>query len=207
MSLRDKKEFLIRSLSSSGWLRSPQVIRAFREVPREGFVRPGDREHAYADEPIPIGNGQTISAPHMVAIMTELLKTRRTHTVLEVGCGSGYQAAILSGLVRKVYSIELEPALAAWARKNLRDAGISNVEVVLGDGSLGLPEHAPYDRIIVTCGSDRIYPAWEEQLKEGGIMLVPRDSGAYQDLVEARKVGGRLKQKAHMQVVFVPLRH
>jgi protein-L-isoaspartate(D-aspartate) O-methyltransferase len=161
MDLDDKKRMLIRDLKRQGYLKTPGVIRAFTDVPREGFVKPEDREHAYIDEPLHIGSGQTISAPHMVAIMTELLEPRRTDTVLEIGSGSGYQAAILSRLVKRVFSAELVPALVSLARRNLRGAGVSNVEVIQGDGSLGWPEHAPYEKIIVTCGTDKLYPAWE----------------------------------------------
>ena len=207
MDLDDKKSALIRKLADKGYLKSGRVIKALREVPREEFVSPGDREHAYMDEPLQIGSGQTISAPHMVAIMTELLEPRRNDNVLEVGAGSGYQAAILSMLVKKVFSVELLPELAALARGNLKKAGVSNVEVIQGDGSGGLPEHAPYDKIIVTCGTDRLYPEWNEQLKEGGIILAPVDAGNYQDLVLARKRSGKLKERKVLECAFVPLRH
>lgn len=207
MDLHDKKRVLIESLRREGHLRSPRVIEAFRDVPREAFVGPGDGPHAYSDQPLHIGSGQTISAPHMVAIMTELIRPRRGDSVLEVGAGSGYQAAILSRLVRMVYTVELEPGLVSLARRNLRKAGIRNVEVVQGDGSLGLPGHVPYDRIMVTCAADRIYPAWKEQLKEGGILLVPLDSGLHQELTLAEKKKGKLRTRRVLSCVFVPLRH
>jgi protein-L-isoaspartate(D-aspartate) O-methyltransferase len=207
MDLSDKKRMLLESLRREGCLRSPGIVRAFMDVPREGFVRPEDMPHAYSDQPLHIGSGQTISAPHMVAIMTELIRPGKADRVLEVGAGSGYQAAILSRLVRRVYAMELEPGLVSLARKNLKRAGIRNVEVVQGDGSLGLPEHAPYDRIMVTCAADMIYPAWKEQLREGGILIAPVDSGFHQELTLAEKKKGRLRAREILSCVFVPLRH
>ena len=206
MDLNDKK-MLMRSLREEGYLRSREVEDALMRVPREEFLRPGEGAYAYSDEPQHIGSGQTISAPHMVAIMTELLKPRRSDVILEVGTGSGYQAAVLSRLVRRVYTIELEPGLAAFARANLERAGIRNVSVSEGDGSVGLAKHAPYDKIIVTCATDRLYPAWREQLREGGILLAPVGRGYRQDLVIAEKRKGCLKSRKAMSVVFVPLRH
>jgi len=198
---------LVEDLREEGYLRDPGVIRAFMGVPREGFVRPEDRPHAYSDQPLHIGSGQTISAPHMVAIMTELLKPGKADGVLEVGAGSGYQAAIISRLVRRVYTVELEAELVRLARENLKGAGIRNVEVIQGDGSLGLPEKAPFEKIIVTCATDRIYPAWEEQLREGGILVAPVGSGYYQELTLATKKGGRIRTREVLSCVFVPLRH
>jgi protein-L-isoaspartate(D-aspartate) O-methyltransferase len=207
MGLADKKKMLIEDLKEGGYLKGSGVIKAFEEVPREAFVSPDERDHAYTDQPLGIGYGQTISAPHMVAIMTELLEPERTDTVLEIGAGSGYQAAILSRLVKKVYSIELEKELAGLAKRNLKEAGYANVEVMQGDGSLGYPEGSPYNKIIVTCGTDRIYPAWEEQLSEGGILLAPVNAGLYQELIYVRKERGRLKKTRILSCSFVPLRH
>jgi protein-L-isoaspartate(D-aspartate) O-methyltransferase len=207
MDLSDKKEMLIRDLKEKGYLRSRKVEEAMREVPREVFVDPDQELYAYSDQPLHIGSGQTISAPHMVAVMTELLEPGKGDRVLEVGGGSGYQAAVLSRLVKRVYSVELESGLVNQARRNLREAGIENVEVIRGDGSLGLPDEAPFDKIIVTCGSDSLYPAWEQQLREGGILLVPLDSGTHQELTLARKREGKLVARGLMDVVFVPLRH
>ncbi len=207
MGLADKKEALIKSLRKEGCLKSPGVIRAFMEIPREGFVRPEDRPWAYSDHPLHIGSGQTISAPHMVGIMTSLLEPEKTDRVLEIGAGSGYQAAILSRLVERVYTVELEKELADLARRNLKRAGIGNVRVVHGDGSLGLQEHAPYDKIMVTCATDRLYPAWKEQLREGGILLAPVGSGYHQELTLAVKRKGGFRTKHVLSCVFVPLRH
>ncbi len=206
MELCDKKEFLIQSLVSRGYLRSRDVIEAFRKVNREDFI-PGEyRRFAYEDEPLPIGEGQTISAPHMVAIMTELLEPRKSDKVFEVGTGSGYQAAILSLLVKEIVTIELDRTLYERAKKLL--SGYANIKVFHGDGSKGIPEESPFDKIIVTCGSDRIYSAWKEQLKEGGMLVVPLNEGyGYQKLAVARKSKGILRVRRLMDVAFVPLRH
>jgi protein-L-isoaspartate(D-aspartate) O-methyltransferase len=206
MNIVDKKELLIRNLISGGYLKSSPVIHAFREIRREDFVSPADRDYAYSDQPLHIKSGQTISAPHMVAAMTELINPDEQDRVLEVGAGSGYQAAILSRLVSKVFSIELEPGLVSLARRNLKKAGVGNVEVIQGDGSEGLPEKAPFDKIIVTCASGRVYPAWKEQLKQGGVLLVPLERGAYQELTLIRKTKSGFDKKELMSVVFVPLR-
>jgi protein-L-isoaspartate(D-aspartate) O-methyltransferase len=207
MNLADKKESLIRNLIDEGYLKSRPVIEAMKRVPRERFVLPGDRDYAYDDHPLPIGSGQTISAPHMVAIMTEELKPGKKDKVLEVGGGSGYQAAILSPLVKKVISTELVEGLIDFARKNLKRAGVRNVRVVQGDGSKGFPDESPYDRIIVSCGSDRVYPAWERQLKEDGIILVPLNRFGFQTLYRITKSKGKLKKERILDCSFVPLRH
>jgi protein-L-isoaspartate(D-aspartate) O-methyltransferase len=207
MGLADKKRVLAKSLREEGYLRNPRVIRAFMNVPREEFVRPEDRPYAYSDQPLHIGSGQTISAPHMVAIMTELLRPGKADRVLEIGAGSGYQAAILSRLVKMVYTVELEAGLVSLARENLKRARIRNVEVIRGDGSLGLPEKAPFEKIIVTCATDRLYPAWQEQLRERGILLAPVGSGYHQELTLATKKKGRMITREVLSCVFVPLRH
>lgn len=207
MELGEKKELLIKELKSQGFLESRAVIKAFREVPRELFVPEGQRKHAYSDQPLSIGEGQTISAPHMVAIMTELLEPRKTDRVLEIGAGSGYQAAILSRLVKKVVTIELEPELAKRAGESLKKAGYKNVELLVGDGSGGWPEEAPYDKVIVTCACPEIPPALLEQLREGGKLIAPVGGGWHQDLIEIVKKKGELVKKSHGGCVFVPLRH
>lgn len=203
MSGRDKKE-LIESLQRSGYLRTPGVIKAFRDIPREEFIPSKYSDHAYADQPLPIGNNQTISAPHMVAIMTELLEPKTSDKVLEIGGGSGYQAAILSKLVNKVYTIELDPGLAEFARTNLRKTGCSNVEVIHGDGSKGYKE-SPYDKIIVTCATPRIYDVWKEQLKDGGTIIAPVGEKAPQILIKGTKEK-TFNTKKILDCVFVPLR-
>jgi protein-L-isoaspartate(D-aspartate) O-methyltransferase len=184
-----------------------KVMEAFREVPREMFVQESDALSAYGDYPLQIGCGQTISAPHMVAIMTELLRPRKTDRVLEIGSGSGYQAGILSKLVSAVYTVELEPGLVDLARNNLRRAGCPNVSVFVGDGRLGYPQQAPYDKIIVTCATPEIFRAWKDQLKAGGIIIAPVGGFYHQDLTLLRKTGSGFKKEIHGGCIFVPLRN
>ena len=207
MDLSDKKRLLAESLRREGYLNDPKIVRAFMDVPREVFVSPDDSEFAYSDQPLNIGYGQTISAPHMVAIMTELLEPGKEDVVMEIGGGSGYQAAVLASLVKQVYTIELVPRLCELAKSNLKKAGISNVSVIQGDGSLGYLEKAPYDKILVACGTDSIYPAWKEQLREGGILLAPVNAGNHQELILSRKAKGTLEEKRILSCSFVPLRH
>ncbi len=205
--LKQKKKFLIQHLISSGYLKTKKVIQAFEEIPRENFVPHDYHDHAYADEPLPIGGGQTISAPHMVAVMTELLEPKKTDEVLEVGAGSGYQAAILSKLVKKVFTIEFDKNIAKRAELNLCSTGINNVEIMTGDGSKGYEKQAPFDKTIVTCACQEIPRALIVQLKEGGRIVIPVGGQWYQELVLGVKKKGRLETSMHGGCVFVPLRH
>ena len=207
MDFFHKRVSLVRYLVDQGILKTSRIIEAFKTVPRELFVPEKYRKSAYSDEPLPIGFNQTISAPHMVAMMTELLEPKKTDKVLEVGAGSGYQAAVLSRLVRKVYTIELEPDLVKFASRNIRKAGIKNVQIMQGDGSKGYPKEAPYDKVIVTCACPEIPDALVEQLKEGGIILAPVGGGWSQELIKGVKRKGRLETKNCGGCVFVPLRH
>jgi len=206
MGLEENRELLIKKLAGEGYLKTEKVIGAFREIPREKFIPERDGDFAYSDYPLNIGRGQTISAPHMVAIMTELLKPKSRDIVLEIGAGSGYQAAILSKLVDTVYTIELESELAVSAKQNLEKAGCGNVHVMVGDGSKGYPPKAPYDKIIVTCATPEIFRAWKDQLKPGGIILAPVGGFYHQDLIMVKKTGDGFKEENHGGVMFVPLR-
>ena len=173
---KDKRETLVASLKREGIIRTAEVEKAFLEVPRENFVPEMIKDYAYVDTPLEIGNGQTISAPHMVAIMCEALDIKKGQSILEIGAGSGYHAAIVSKIVGEnghVYTVERFPSLAERAKKNLENAGIKNVTVETGDGSEGLPQHAPYERIYVTCAAPEIPKPLVEQLKDLGKMLVP----------------------------------
>lgn len=203
---RERREALIENLKSRGFLKTQKIIKAFRRMPRHLFVREGDENHAYSDYPLPIGYEQTISAPHMVAIMTEFLEPGKCDKVLEIGSGSGWQAAILSGLVKGVWTIERDPHLAEFAGANLQKLGIMNVRVVRGDGWLGYPKEAPYHKAIATCAVPGISPYWTKQLREGGIAIAPVGDAWFQELVLGRKTGGRLKTENHGGCVFVPLR-
>ncbi|MEN8199398.1 MAG: protein-L-isoaspartate(D-aspartate) O-methyltransferase [Thermodesulfobacteriota bacterium] len=151
----------------------PRVMEAMRRVPRHEFVPTGMKDAAYSNSPLPIGNGQTISQPFIVGLMTDLLDPKEDDVILEVGCGCGYQAAILSLLVRRVYSIEIIESLAEKAEARLARLGYDNVEVRYGDGYRGWPEHAPYDGIIVTAGAEHIPPFLKEQLAPGGRLVIP----------------------------------
>ena len=201
-----ERERMVIELINHGYLRTERIIKVFLEVPRHLFVREGDRNFAYADYPLPILAGQTISAPHMVALMTELLEPKASDKILEVGAGSGYQAAILSKLARKVYSIEIDPELVTFAKANLERAGIKNVEIIQGDGSKGYEKEKPYDKIIVTCATPEIFDSWISQLKTNGILLAPVGGGFYQELIRIRKTRKGLERNNFGGCAFVPLR-
>src|SRR5499425_1065567 len=169
------------------------VLRAMEEVPREDFVAPGFVENAYADQALPIECGQTISQPFVVAYMTERLEVGPQHRVLEIGTGSGYQAAVLSRLAREVVTVERYRTLADGARKRLAALGYRNVEVRVGDGFAGVPEQGPFDRIIVTAAAEAVPDALVAQLAEGGILLLPLGPhGGTQHLVKLTKIAGVL---------------
>ena len=182
------------------------VLRALDEVPREHFVDARFVDAAYADQALPIACGQTISQPYMVAYMTEQLRVRPEHRVLEIGTGSGYQAAVLSRLAREVVSVERYRTLADTARLRLTTLGYHNVDVIVGDGFAGVPDRAPFDRIIVTAAAEAIPDALVAQLAEGGILLLPLGPhGGTQLLVRLTKTAGTLEREDLIAVRFVPL--
>ncbi|MDE2293273.1 MAG: protein-L-isoaspartate(D-aspartate) O-methyltransferase [Elusimicrobia bacterium] len=189
----------------------PRVLDALRRVPRERFVPPGLVSMAYADRALPIGKGQTISQPYMVAAMTQALALRPTDRVLEVGTGSGYQAAVLSLLAREVYSVEIIPALAESARRRLAELRYDNVRVRAGDGYAGWPDAAPFDAVIVTCAPEHVPEPLVRQLKVGGRLVIPlgpdldRDPSGTQTLWVMRKTEAGLEKAASMPVRFVPM--
>lgn len=186
-------------------IREERVIEAMRSVPRHEFVPKGWIDEAYDDRPLPIGYGQTISQPYIVAYMTELVEPQSHHTVLEIGTGSGYQAAILSKLVTSVYTIEIITELAASARFRLEKLGYKNVTVRNADGYNGWPERAPFDAIIVTAAAEFIPPPLIDQLKDGGRMVIPIGSPfLVQTLMLVHKNGGSITTKAVAPVRFVP---
>jgi protein-L-isoaspartate(D-aspartate) O-methyltransferase len=182
------------------------VLRAMDEVPRERFVEAAFADSAYADQALPITCGQTISQPYVVAYMTEQLALRPHHRVLEVGTGSGYQAAVLSRLAREVVSIERYRTLADQARERLRSLGYDNVEVVVGDGFAGVPDKAPYDRIIVTAAAEEVPQALVDQLADDGIMLLPLGpQGGAQHIIKLTKSQTGIARENLIAVRFVPL--
>ncbi len=197
---------MVREQIAGRDVRDPRVLDAMRRVPRHLFVSPELAARAYEDHPLPIGSGQTISQPYIVAFMTEQLRPQPEHTALEVGTGSGYQAAVLSLLVKQLYTIELLPELAKMASERLKSLRYTNVEVRQGDGFAGWPEHAPFDRIIVTAAPEQIPPALLEQLKPGGRMVIPTGREGRQQLrVVEKNEKGDVKVRTVMPVAFVPM--
>ena len=187
-------------------IRDALVLAVMREVPRHEFVPEAQRPFAYADSALPIGHGQTISQPFIVAFMTEQLAPRPGDRVLEIGTGSGYQAAVLARLVREVFTIEIVEPLGRRAAADLARLGFTNVQVRMGDGYLGWPEAAPFDAIIVTCAPEAVPAPLVAQLREGGRMIIPvGPQGGPQQLYRLEKRGGRLEQTAVLPVAFVPM--
>ena len=195
-----------QSLTGRASLR-PEVMEAMRLVSRQEFVPPGMASLAYENSPLPIGNGQTISQPFIVALMTDLLRPKKGDVILEVGAGSGYQAAILSLLVKWVYTLEIIPDLAESAKKVLHRLGYGNVEVRQGDGYNGWPEHAPFDGIIVTAAAPHVPRPLQEQLKPGGRLIIPVGLPFMPQelLVLEREQNGELSTRSVLPVSFVPL--
>ncbi len=207
---------LVRRLRNNGYINSDEMERAFRTVPREEFVHPENRNHAYRDSPLPIGLGQTISAPHMCVIMCEALKLKPGLKILEVGAGSGYHAALCAEMVAPrtssisghVYTTEIVAGLIDFAKDNLARSGYDDrVTVIHTDGGIGLPEHAPFDRILVAAAAPSIPEPLIDQLSPGGIMLIPvGGKGFFQELMMVEKdEEGRIVQKRWGGVAFVPL--
>jgi protein-L-isoaspartate(D-aspartate) O-methyltransferase len=187
-------------------IRDPRVLAALAKVPRHLFVPEGERAFAYADGPLAIGRGQTISQPYMVAAMTEALGLTGTERVLEVGTGSGYQCAILAELAREVVTVERIAELSARAGEALRGLGYDNVTLVVGDGTLGAPEQAPYDAVVVTAGAPPDVPEpLLAQLAEGGRLVIPTGDRGMQTLMRYTKRGGKVHPESLMACVFVPL--
>ena len=186
-------------------VRDPQVIAAMKRVPRHRFVPMELQSMAYQDQPLPIGKDQTISQPYMVALMSELLALTGREKVLEIGTGSGYQAAVLAELAKDVYSIEIIPVLARRAKKALQDLGYARVQVKEGNGYAGWPQKAPFDAIIVTCAPNEVPQALQDQLKEGGRLVIPVGDWPNQMLYEIVKREGKLIKQPVIPVVFVPM--
>lgn len=182
-----------------------KILNAFRKVERHKFVLPQYIPHAYADSPLPIDEGQTISQPYIVAYMTDVLDLKRTDKVLEIGTGSGYQAAILAELCDSVFTIEIFETLANNAQKVFDELGYSNIFCKTGDGYQGWPEYAPFDAILVTCAPTKVPEPLQQQLAEGGRMIIPVGSDPVQQLVMLRKKKGKIKQESVLPVRFVPM--
>jgi len=200
---REREQMVARQIAARG-VRDELTLAAMRKVPRHLFVAPEAARQAYADHPLPIGHAQTISQPYIVGFMTEALGLDGDETVLEVGTGSGYQAAVLAEIVSRVYTIEIVAPLAEEARARLKDLGYSNVEVRAGDGYQGWPEAAPFDAIIVTAAAPRIPEPLKAQLREGGRLILPVGD-EWQELVVVTRRGDRFEQKRVLPVRFVPM--
>jgi protein-L-isoaspartate(D-aspartate) O-methyltransferase len=201
---RERERMVDDQLAGRG-VTDPGVVAAMRRVPRHLFVQEALRARAYGDHPLPIGEEQTISQPFIVGLMTSLLELSGREKVLEVGTGSGYQTAVLAALARRVCSIERLPRLAERARAILESLGYDNVWVRVGNGALGWPDEAPFDRIIVTAGGPSIPPPLVQQLADGGRMVLPVGSSENQTLIVVENVGGEIRQRTHGECKFVKL--
>ena len=199
-----RREMVTHQIRDRG-IHSPRVLQAMQSVERHLFVPSEQASRAYADEPLPIGEGQTISQPFMVAAMADALSLAGHERVLEIGAGSGYQAAVISLLARDVIAVEAQPLLAASARERLARLGYLNVRVEVGDGSLGWPAEAPYDAILVTAAAPAVPPPLLEQLAEAGRLVIPVGSADQQELLRIVKRGGTTAQQSLYACRFVPL--
>jgi protein-L-isoaspartate(D-aspartate) O-methyltransferase len=197
-------EMVDKEIAAAG-VTNERVLNAMRDTPRHEFVPKNQREFAYLDMALPIGEGQTISPPFVVSYMTQEIDPQPTDRVLEIGTGSGYQAAVLSPLVRDVYTIEIVDSLSRRATRDLKRLGYKNVFTHSGDGYKGWPEAAPFDKIIVTCSPEKVPQPLVDQLREGGLMIVPTGERYQQNLYLMRKVGGKLKSEALRATLFVPM--
>jgi len=201
-----KRKFMVEHDLRGRGIREQRVLEVMGKVPRHLFVAGSLRDRAYEDYPLPIGEGQTISQPYVVALMTEALKLKPTDRVLEIGTGSGYQAAVLAGMVKEVYTIEIRKGLAGEAEKRLKELGYRNVKVRYGDGYFGWEQQAPFDAIMITASANHIPPPLIKQLKEGGRLIIPLGSTVYfQTLTLAAKKKGELELEQLTSVAFVPM--
>jgi protein-L-isoaspartate(D-aspartate) O-methyltransferase len=202
---KEEREKMVRDQIEARGIKNPAILEAMRKVLRHRLVPGGLATQAYRDSPLPIGKGQTISQPFVVAYMTEMIKPSKGMKVLEIGTGSGYQAAVLAEIVDEVYTLEIVPELGQKATEDLKDLGYGNVQVRVADGYNGWEEHAPFDAIVVTAAADHIPPSLVDQLKEGGRMIIPIDSGdPAQQLVLVENIDGEIRQKNVLPVRFVP---
>jgi len=203
---RIARQHMVEEQIAARGVLDPRLLAVMGSVPRHLFVPADDLAWAYADGPLPIGHGQTISQPYIVALMTELLQVESTDRVLEVGTGSGYQAAILGQMAAQVHTVEVIPELAVQAAKALIDLGVTNVRVHAGDGSLGWPESAPYDGILVAAAAPSAPQPLLDQLADGGRLVIPVGNRGYQHLEVWERKGQEFERRVDLAVTFVPLR-
>jgi len=201
-----RQSMVINQLQSRDII-NPEVLQAMLTIPRHKFVDEHIRESAYNDYPLAIGEGQTISQPYIVALMSQLLELKGSEKVLEIGTGSGYQAAVLAEIVEEVYTVEIYESLSKKSEKLLTDLGYQNIKFKVGDGYNGWEEHAPYDAIIVTCAPDHVPPSLLQQIRDGGGRIVIPVGGIWmvQTLMKIEKTGGKIKSKGIIGVRFVPM--
>jgi len=205
MDFKEQKQALVEYWEKSGVVRDKRLIKAFLSIPREEFVLPAYRHRAYDDVALPIMEGQTISQPTTIMIMLQALEPKQQDIVLEIGAGSGYNAALLSKLVKKVYTVEILEEIANYAKKNLKKINIRNVEVIVSDGSLGYEKAAPYDKIIITAACPKIPKQLIDQLKDNGILVAPVGNLSQQKMLKIIKKKGKLIKQDLGEFVFVPL--
>ena len=202
---KQREEMVARQIADRG-VRNPEVLRAMKDVPRHCFVPSRLERKAYRDQPLPIGHGQTISQPYIVALMSELLGVKPGQRVLEIGTGSGYQAAVLADMGVRVFSIEIVVPLGEEAAERLTELHYDTVSTLIGDGYKGWPRHAPFDGIIVTCAPSKVPEPLKEQLAEKGRMVIPVGSvHGIQELFVLQKIGGELRKEKALDVRFVPM--
>ena len=201
----DERSRMVEQQIRARGITNERVLEAMREIPRHLFIPPPYTISAYTDAPLPIGNNQTISQPYIVALMTDLLDPQAEDHVLEIGTGSGYQSAILARLVSHVTTIERIPSVANLARKNITELGLKNISIIVGDGTQGYQQNAPYDGIIITAATPEVPPPLISQLGESGILVAPVGGREIQELLTLEKSGGRIVQSSHGGVRFVPL--
>jgi protein-L-isoaspartate(D-aspartate) O-methyltransferase len=205
MDFKELRDFMVRTQLIPRGIKDERVLNAMKKVPRHLFVGDSMQYMAYDDMALSIGEGQTISQPYMVAVMTELLELKGNEKVLEIGTGSGYQAAILAELAKDVYTVERVALLANRTEERFHSLGYNNIHIKVGDGTLGWSEEAPFDRIIITAGTPGIPNPLIEQLSEGGIIVAPVGDRFSQQLLKVRKSKGKLLEDYHTPCVFVPL--
>lgn len=203
-NFEQERESMVQTQIEARGVKDEKVLKAMREVPRHLLVPENMRVYAYQDEPLPIGEGQTISQPYIVAYMTEVLRLKGDERALEVGTGSGYQAAILASIVKEVFTIDIVESLSLGAQKVLSTLGYKNIYFKVGDGTLGWKEHAPYDVIMVTAAPDTVPQALKEQLNVSGRMIIPVGA-TFQELVLVIRERKKFKEKKLLPVRFVPL--
>ena len=201
----DERSRMVERQIRSRDITNPRLLAAMREIPRHFFIPPPYDRSAYEDTPLPIGNGQTISQPYIVALMTELLDPHPDDHMLEIGTGSGYQTAILSMLVQHVTTIERIPAVADLARGNIEKLGLRNISIIIGDGTRGYPEHAPYDGIMITASTPEIPQPLIDQLDIGGSVVAPVGGRDIQELITLTRNENGIVRSSHGGVRFVPL--